>query len=402
MTPIRVLHISDLHLAQQPYRRSVLDRSTAVLSAVKKLILSDIKHSIIHGNLSDLSDAFKDLLDDDNIVALRNALETVDREQVNAAIDRVLETIVLGDGSFENLVRQTMRDFTLASTFNPGLLDCLCNFIEEEDQNLKAVIITGDLATTGLQVDLNKGLDFLEGGPSSQSISSVKAAKLLLPGNHDRFVYTPRGFLYAPGGSLFDTIFRNYWSGSVRAYEPLRDSGSDLSVIIIAADFGLRSKNDCTLPLLKIGRLAQGRVYPVILAQLVSLTRQLQAEETAAGYMPVVLWAVHFPPFFVHQNSSKAARALYRVAKNLIDEKSFVKEAANQNVYAILSGHTHEAQDYRKHGVRILCAGDATADDATKKQCQIIEISRDQNNKPQILMTAYEQDEFNSTFRPKA
>lgn len=401
MRPIRILHISDLHLAEQPLRRSIVDRSPEFQSAFKNALLSDIKDSVLRGRPGQLRRSFKDLLNGDSITALRRALSGVNKKQINAAIDHVLAAIIRDDRSFRNLTIQLLKDLTLASSFDPGLLFCLCNFIEQEDPNLNAIIITGDLATTGLKVDLEKGLDFLEGS-SIQSISSTSAAKLLLPGNHDRYRYTVNGFLYAPGDPLFDTTFKDHWTGPVQAYAPLRNADG-LSVIIIAADFSLQSEQDCTLPLLKVSRLAQGRVYPLLLKQLVSLTKDFKAEERKHGYTPVVLWALHFPPFFVPEHSGRIAQAIYGMTKNLIDEKRLVWRAREENVYAILAGHTHEAQDYvtKRARVRVLCAGSATQHDVSDKQCQIIEVSRNAIKQPKVTVTEYVQDFSRSSFKQK-
>jgi 3',5'-cyclic AMP phosphodiesterase CpdA len=258
MTNVRILHISDLHLAEQANRRSILDRSAAVRTEIEQALATDIKDSVLKGDPHKLRSAFKNLLTEESVAELLSA-RRVSREQINDAIDEALKKIVLGDGSFKRAAVEFLRDQTIASSFDLRFLYCLCQFIEDEEPNLKAILITGDLATTGFKGDLARGLSFLE-GPSVPSIANVPYdKKLLLPGNHDRYEYTDDGFLYAPGGKLFDTTFGNYWSGSVRAFEPLRDG--KLSVIIIAADFGLQSKHDCTFPLLKISRLAQGRVY---------------------------------------------------------------------------------------------------------------------------------------------
>ena len=389
MIPVRILHVSDLHLAEQPNLRSIVDRSSAVQKAIKNALRADIKHSVLHGKPYQLGAAFKGLLEEENIKALRAALN-VSREQINDAIDRALEKIVLGDGSFKKAVAYSLRDQTYASSFDSQLLDCLCNFIEEEEPNLDAILITGDLATTGFEKDLAKGLRFLEG--PSQSISKVPFhKKLILPGNHDRFAYTDDGFLYAPGGALFDTAFSNYWSNPVMAYDPLRNG--DLSVVIVAADFGLQSKKDCTFPLAKVSRLSQGKVYPEILAELVRQTEEKKAEEKDRGYIPVVLWAIHFPPFFV-EDTGWIGHLMYKLTKNLLLEKSLAREARKQQVHAILAGHTHEAQQYltKKYGVKVLCAGSATQDDPADKQCQVIEVSLDSGNQPAIKVIEYEPD----------
>jgi 3',5'-cyclic AMP phosphodiesterase CpdA len=400
MTTIRILHISDLHLAEQPNLRSILDRSAGVRAAVRKVVRSDIKDSVINGKPHKIWKAFQGLLEDENVRALRMALKKPTKQQVNDALDEVLGRIVLGDGSFKRLVAEVVKEQTFASSFDLSLLYCLCNFIEDEDPRLRAIVITGDLATTGLPVDIKRGVSFLE-GPVDPAISSIAAKKkLVLPGNHDRFVYTAEGFLYAPGGPDFDASFGSYWTNPLKAYEPLRSG--NLSVIIIGADFGLQSKSDCTFPLLKLSRLAQGRVYPAILKQLVQLTKDLQDQEQDAGYVPVVMWALHFPPYFAYKNAGWFARRVNNLTKNLIDEKALVREAKKNRVHAILAGHTHEAQRYatRKSGVTVLCAGSATQDDPGDKQCQIINVTLN-SNQVTINVVEYEPDRSATTFKPK-
>jgi 3',5'-cyclic AMP phosphodiesterase CpdA len=403
MRPIRILHVSDLHLAEQPQRHSILDRSTAVKAAIRNLVASVVKDAILAGQPGHIKAALKNLLDDKSISALVDALSHIDREKVNERIDAALKTTMESDFSFEAFVVQTLKDLTIASSYNSGALDCLCNFVEDEEDNLDAIIITGDLATTGFDADLEKGRIFLEGtGLFEQTISHAKAPKMLLPGNHDRYIYTGRGFLFAPGGTRFDQILQNHWSGPIRAYGAIRD-GKDLSVVVLAADFSLRSKNDCTLPFMKLSRLAQGRVYRWILDDLVKRTQVARQKERADGYTPVTLWAIHFPPSFLYQGASKVAQTLNDLTKNLIDEDELVDEAKEHFVDAILAGHTHEPQDYMAGAgaMRVLCAGTTTQDDVAEKQCQIIEVSRNSIDQPRIINIEYLQDEWRSTFTLK-
>lgn len=404
MAAIRILHVSDLHLAQHSQRHSVLDRAEPVRQAFETLLLRDLKNAVLSGSLTKLRTAFDDLLEQETIAELLAALQQIDQKKVAATIDDVLTRIARRDGSFKKLLNHTLKDFTLASSYNTGALDCLCNFVEDQEPDLRAIIITGDLATTGFEFDLEKGRIFLEGsGMFDQTIAATALEKMLLPGNHDRYIYTAKGFLYAPGGDQFETTLKNHWVGPVKTYRSLRN-GDGLSVVIIAADFSLQSKTDCTLPFLKLSRLAQGRVYPTILEKLVSATKDAKEKERSKGYTPVILWAVHFPPFFVHRKSSRVTQALTNLTKNLIDEKLLVEKAKENNIYAILAGHTHEAQDYEEpnRGVRILCAGSTTQDDATIKQCQIIEVSRNRINQPRVIIREFEQDSYRTSFRPKS
>lgn len=400
MRPIRILHISDLHLAEFPTRHSVLDQQTALTRTVKRIIVGDLKQAVLSGKLGDLKAALRSILDGESIALLKKALNLIDRERMNERIDEVLKQCVLSDKSLHSLSIEVLKSLTIATSYNPGALDCLCNFIDGE--SLDAVVITGDLATTGLAPDLEKARIFLEGtSVFDQSIAGVSAQMLLLPGNHDRFVYTGRGFLFSPGGKDFDSVFKDHWSGPVKVCDVLRNEQDRLSVLIIAADFGLASPQHSTWPLLKLNRLAQGRVYQEILKKLEEKTKEAQeGERTLNGRTPVTLWAIHFPPYFPYKNAGRAGRVLDRLTKGLIDENHLIASARRHNVSAILAGHTHEADDYPAgdYQIRVLCAGTATQDDIAEKQCQIIEVSKNSIGQPKITVREYLQDEYGSTF----
>lgn len=402
MRPIRILHVSDLHLAEQPERHSVIDKSGAVKKAVRDLLARDVKEAILSGQAKNIKPALQRFLDEESVAALVGAVSLVDRQKVNEAVDAALMRMMQSDFSFRDLSVQALKDLTIASSYNTAALDCLCNFVEEQDHNLHAIIITGDLATTGFGFDLEKGRLFLEGTPPfDQTISDTKVPKMLLPGNHDRYIYTSDGFLFAPGGTRFDEILQNHWDGPVRVFKPLRGD-ENLSVVIIAADFSLQSKKDCTLPLLRLSRLAQGRVYPAILEELVKKTRIARQQERALGYTPVTLWAIHFPPFFTYCDTGPIQQALNDLTKNLIDEDRLIDEAREHFVDAVLAGHTHEAQDYLAASIRVLCAGTTTQDDSAEKQCQLIEVSRNRIGQPKVVVTEYVQDHSQTSFSPKS
>jgi len=67
MTTIRILHISDLHLAEQPNLRSIIDRAAGVKTAVRNTLLSDIKETALKDKPYKIWTAFKGLLDDENV-----------------------------------------------------------------------------------------------------------------------------------------------------------------------------------------------------------------------------------------------------------------------------------------------------------------------------------------------
>src|SRR5215213_6115308 len=226
------------------------------------------------------------------------------------------------------------RTLALAEFINN---DYESNHIRRRNEPLDAIVLTGDVATTGLTDDLKCARRFLEdpydpGVPAQQdavpgegSISRVLAhdgctcsepvSLLLMPGNHDRL--RPANFtVFSPGGRQFDAILGGHWNSA-----PLQQHGPDvrelkidrgsLSVSVIAADFNLQHKKH------RDGKwwnkYAQGRVYSGILYHMKQATAKVPEES-------VVLWATHFPPSFPNIPH----------AMKLIDDARLI-EAANRH-----------------------------------------------------------------------
>src|SRR5947209_5302025 len=99
------------------------------------------------------------------------------------------------------------------SSWDPRLGDNILARLVESRDLLDAVLITGDLATTGEQEDLGRAREFIDslrrlaqtappgGGPPRQP------KIIVLPGNHDRFHGKPKW----AGCGRFDTTFAGEW-----------------------------------------------------------------------------------------------------------------------------------------------------------------------------------------------
>jgi predicted phosphodiesterase len=380
-----------------------LDRPKAIQEAAKRAIAADLKGAILNGKIGNFTAALQNILDGSSIQLLQQAAAS-GQQQISAALDAAFLAIVDSDKSIGELAVEALRDLTFASSYNPGALDCLCNFIDDQEPNLSAIIITGDLATTGFHDDLVKARAFLEGSPGvspefDQTIAHVGVPKLVLPGNHDRYQFTARGFLYAPGSERFESVLSNHWTDKIKVYQPFRDPAEKLSVVIVAADFCLRTTSDAAWPLRSLNRLAQGRVHTDLLIDLKTKTAAAKAAEQ--GNTVVVIWAIHFPPYFPYRGAGAITRLSSRLNKNLIDEHTLISAARELNVVAILAGHTHQADDYNLFGyrsIRVLCAGSATQDDPGDKQCQIIEVTRNRIGQPKVVVKGFKLDTLHSTF----
>lgn len=278
---------------------------------------------------------------------------------------------------------KALRRMSLASSYEPRVLNHLAEFIVhnakgvkpdvlqyDEDwaskhkivflkEKLDAVVLTGDLATTGLDADLKLVKRFFNAdydpdvphlpiarGSIIATLSALDNAKtpvVFLPGNHDRYWFHWKVPTYMPGHDAFDTIVSDYRSKPVQR-TPITAGHSKLQVVMFAADFTLRRFRDHqwlgSRPQWPGGWIAQGKVYEDadndILGDLVSKTTNEIA--TRKPDVPLcVLWAVHFPPKFPKQSS----------LHKLINEDRLLEEADRLGVNGILAGHTHYQQKYR-------------------------------------------------------
>ena len=397
MSGIHILHASDLHLAKHPLRQSILDQASITTNLVKNFY-HDLRKNLLSGELRNLKETFAGILSQRNIDILENSQNLVDDDDLNAKIDKALGQLILSDDPFfRDFIAEITRTVGFATSYHPLALDSLVNFVTERNE-LDAVILSGDIATTGFEHDLLKAREFLEGPPAGAYavgltvLANIGIPVWILPGNHDRYIYKGREWFFSPGGTLFDQILRNHWSDKVRAYPLLRNAGERLSVLLVAADFSLQKSSDSTR-LHRFNKLAQGRVYKEVLSALA--TETLQQQTQAALRFPdhelVTLWAVHFPPNFKGLSASKS----------LLQAADVVSKAEDLNVQAILAGHTHVYNDYPATAfVRVLCAGTATANDSATKHCQIISVRRTSRHASPIDVNHYEWDRDAATFKP--
>ncbi|MDX6497270.1 MAG: Calcineurin-like phosphoesterase [Blastocatellia bacterium] len=245
----------------------------------------------------------------------------------------------------------TIRHRNVATSYDPSILKAFSDFVAASHP-LDAILLTGDIATTGEYADLVRAHRFIGGRFSTAwfsgypgifpdpELSRTLAPIWLIPGNHDRLTKT--GNAFNPGGHLFHKVFNDYWTGDVRSY-PVIEKDS-FAVAVIGADFSLRRSRDCRCPFLN--KYAQGKVYDDVLKQLV-----LQTNSVRSTWLDelVVLWGIHFPP-----NYDDISRSM-----RLVDEESLISAANECGVDAILSGHTHKRLNYRHEGMQfdVLCAG---------------------------------------------
>ena len=248
------------------------------------------------------------------------------------------------------------------SSQDPDLLEAVAALAYHRRNEIDAIIITGDLATTGGRDDLEEAFDFVDGpvgggAPwlsvgNKPTLQGARRPVVLIPGNHDRF----NGLWCKPGGNEFDIVFKKYWSAGQSAQILCFLPAKSPELVIIGADFTLRHKNHAQG---RGGMWGQGKVYskgpgpldPGPLEKLDTLTNTIRSGNTNIG----IIWLAHFPPDF-----PEGERLL-----RLIDEEELIKAALLRDVSVILTGHTHNpkrfATPYVTHKkLEVLCAGTAT------------------------------------------
>lgn len=247
------------------------------------------------------------------------------------------------------------------SSYSPDLLDGLIEFVYDRGDRFDAVLLSGDLATTGKSQDLQQARDCIDGDsqglwytspPSGRSViashRSLKSAGkrlLLLPGNHDRYDSTFPFFV--PGGTLFDDVryFGKYWKAGQGVQTWISPFKEGVRLGLVSADLSLRSGDQWADPL---GSYGQGNVYADIIHGLETLTEDLRTDTLG------LLWVVHFPPAYPGIDP----------VLRLLDEEVLIEAASRQRISHILAGHTHSPRAYSAESsagtkIEILCAGTA-------------------------------------------
>jgi 3',5'-cyclic AMP phosphodiesterase CpdA len=284
-------------------------------------------------------------------------------------------------------ISDTLRNFTFAPSYCPYKLARFVRFVRRVKDSVDAIIITGDIATTGRRFDLEEALNAVH------EITAASVPVYLLPGNHDRWTPHRKGHYsairslgYDPGGKDFHEVFGEFWEKDVRSFRKAKDG---FAVRIVAADFSLRQPDDCQFVddiSKRINQHGQGKVHSDILQEMVNATSDLQSFDTENV---VTIWAVHFPPMFPNIDSHL----------KLLGEDLLVERARELGVLAIVAGHTHEALPYPSpdRSFYVLCAGTLTEYSPSKNQFYIVSLE-DSGNGCQVGLENYELDSKTDEF----
>lgn len=265
-----------------------------------------------------------------------------------------------------------VRKGTYAATHSTGKLRALVSLVHRLRDQIDAVVITGDIATTGLDYDLALAHAFVDGPPDAHdsrtshrfpTLSGAGIPIFLLPGNHDRYKLRLKRFGYKPGGRLFHQLFYKHWQNDVRLSSIVK---SNLVVGIVAADFSLRSWRDAEGPNYLVNQYSQGRVYPDILRMCIQETKAFRARHERL-HNPFIIWASHFPAIPGQEET-------YMKLQNRDD---FIVAAEQNRVSLLLSGHTHDPFQFisPRYGFQAFGTGSATQHDSPEgNYCELITI----------------------------
>lgn len=240
------------------------------------------------------------------------------------------------------------------ATFDQDLAESVARFAYNRRNAIDTILITGDIATTGLKEDLKPAFRYVDDPAVGTwlakgdfpTLQGANRKICLIPGNHDRYESNSGN----AGGTNFDAIFSKYWPSTSPVQSTVFAKSGDTHLGIITVDFTLAKNADATkAPLAKLG---QGRAYPNRIAQLEQATIQAKAKYKNIA----IIWAMHFPPEY-----SASSRSL-----QLCDGDKVTQAASRQEIPLILAGHQHEKLDYKVQGTQIICAGTSASLDRNK------------------------------------
>jgi 3',5'-cyclic AMP phosphodiesterase CpdA len=254
-----------------------------------------------------------------------------------------------------------------------------------------AILLTGDMATTGEVVDLQEAYRFVDDAPlfggyltptqkPTLGFAKGQIDLSLLPGNHDR--YRSGYSLYLPGGTTFDTVFcpgpnqgSQYWCAKQGFSFRGGTKAGNAAVLTWTIDFSLHDKDQGKLHYGLPGWLGQGRVLREILygpngtaaapdpGSLVDDTQSWRQHAIDRDLAPVVIWAMHFDPF--------STDGLLQ----FLDSDLLVEATSKAGVSAILCGHTHESKiKALSSKTAVFACGSTTAAAEAHNDFQVLEI----------------------------
>jgi hypothetical protein len=190
-----------------------------------------------------------------------------------------------------------MGFFSLArpASYVPDIVSGVAQFCLERIAVTDGIIISWDIATTGMMSDINVAYSFLADRSRNGFVSDARVPTLnvgdkpihILPGNHDKYWNTKA----RPNCKHFELKVADYMKHLQCGVDHWVHRKREQYLGFVSADFALQSSMDAMDTV--YGKCGQGRVYGHVLEELKNRALMLRTRYSAIR----VIWVVHFAPF---------------------------------------------------------------------------------------------------------
>lgn len=253
--------------------------------------------------------------------------------------------------TFRSTSKYGINSLTKPASYEDTRIDALSEFFYKRGQSYAAVLISGDLATSGMALDLESAHSYISRAPtdiwlnqSKPQLNSHSKPIILIPGNHDH--YKTDSFNPDHSSTNFSLIFEKYlknYRNRVGHHVLIKDK---FALSIVYADFSFDDKPASWNVVRNYGG---GRVSQETLDELKSRTHMLSTTEYLEDFDNKIIWMIHFAPYSCGYDLE------------LTDHPAVLDAAKNSKVNTILCGHTHKKKFYQEDNVNVYCAGSASS-----------------------------------------
>lgn len=244
-----------------------------------------------------------------------------------------------------------LRSLMHPASYKSGALNALSEFLHDRPNAYDAIILSGDVSTSGSPIDHNIAFEYVDKAPTAKWRSKEgpvlcrgATPVIVCPGNHDNYSTSNSN----PNAMAFALRFGKYMPhyGLNRVGYQIFAEGQN-ALALIYGDFGFQTRSDARNRLHLMGG---GKVHSNVLNDLVALTKRFKANQQLKDYKKSVIWMIHFAPFQCQWSFLE-----------LTDRHKVMAAAAQNGVKNILCGHTHERSEHKAGGVTVFCSGSASS-----------------------------------------